>query len=116
MQWPDHIKNSIFQYIWKLKIKDVNRQYSDNFRDDTKYDYPNFGHDKYNGSYYKIVHTKDYRRINWRSYNYVMYLNFEQKIQTGHICLLKIVGNGWKIVPLKYYWFSSGINNPNGYK
>jgi hypothetical protein len=99
MQWPDHIKNSIFWYLWKLKIKDVNRQYSDKFKDNTKYDYHDFRHD---GNDYKIQINNNYR------------INFRMMISFGHI--FEIYKGATKhYIPMKY-WFSSGLNNLNGYK
>jgi len=88
MQWPDNVKNSIFWYLWKIQIKDVNQQYSNKFKDTTdEYDDSNFD-----------------RRIIFRM------------ITGGHKFLYKLNGTYLRHeLPLKY-WFSSGLNNPNGYK
>jgi hypothetical protein len=102
MQWPDNVKNSIFLYLWKIRIKDVNRQYSDKFKDNTDYNYRPI---EYQIAYkcYDVSDRYD-RVINYRWYE-----------RFFHNYNLITEQYTWLEIP-KYYWFSSGINNPNGYK
>jgi len=113
MQWPNHIKNSIFWYLWKLRIKDINQQYLDKFRYyDSKYDYV-YGLSDYIRTQitYKI-HQGYGRLINYRSVDMFFKVQMLLKLHVFNL----ITEQAIDIIIPKYYWFSSGINNPNGYK
>lgn len=117
MKFHDVVINKIYFYLWKFKITKLNLHYSNKYQDMTNYDkiLTNLDDreycilDRFEPRKYHEYSNRECRCINYRSVNsYYEFPNFFRLFDFNHPNCLNID------IP-KYYWFSSGFNNPNGY-
>jgi len=103
--FPEFIKKNIFWYIWKLKLNDCNHQYSNKFNDETNYNIID-----QNDIEYQIVG----KYKNGKKYN----INYRDIYMYYSLTLLSDINidRSMFIVSHKYYWYSSGLYHPYGYK
>ena len=99
MNCPDIVTYKIFYYLWKLRIKAVNNQYSSKF------------YDHYGSLSYVVLHN---------GLKYSMFINY--RTSTGFTNTFSSMIHKFHSifetnihVPLCYF-YSSGMNCPHGYK
>lgn len=114
----DIVINKIFLYLWKFRITDLNSEYKNKYNDETDYSQTtNIDDRDYNilGSYNNQSHNQSKWCINYRRYTNYYYNNqtntYEVPFMLSHLLYQKHM---YMVTP-KYYWYSSGFMNPNGY-